>query len=257
MQLFTMVDVDEFVIKARAAGQTYEDVRDIVAAAGWEGLDEWLPGMWEEAAEEEPEPAPNSSDPSDEGSDEARAHELERQLASGLEASVDPQTDLRGLVAAAHEAGESYDQVESLLRASGWTGAAQFLPALWEELEHPSLPMPPDENTSGAGGEVPPEVGAMGFSWGAFVFLWIWGLSNKVYLALLCFVPCLSLFVAIWLGVSGHKLAWQNRRFDSFEQYKDTMKAWNTWGVVMFCVSIVINIIGAAVQASMQAKGGN
>lgn len=61
MELLTRLDVEDFVVEARASGRTYEDVRDIVKAAGWEDLDEWLPGTWEWAADQEPAPAPNTS----------------------------------------------------------------------------------------------------------------------------------------------------------------------------------------------------
>lgn len=107
----------------------------------------------------------------------------------------------------------------------------------------PAYPAAPGENTSGMQGPVPPEVEQMGWSWGGFGLNWIWGIANRVYIALLAFIPCVNLFVAIYLGIAGHKLAWQNRRFESVQQYKETMKAWNTWGLVVFLVNIVFSII--------------
>jgi hypothetical protein len=104
-------------------------------------------------------------------------------------------------------------------------------------------------NTSGTpGAPVPAEVEAMGWCWGGFGLNWIWGLGNRVYIALLAFIPCVNIGIAIWLGISGHKLAWQNRRFDSLQQFQETMKAWNTWGLVIFLVNIVFNIIYAVIM---------
>lgn len=100
-------------------------------------------------------------------------------------------------------------------------------------------------NNSGQGPNtpVPPEVEQMGWSWGGFGLNWIWGIGNKTMIALLALIPCVNIFVAIWLGLSGHKLAWQNRRFDSLQQYQETMRAWNTWGLWIFIASLVINVI--------------
>lgn len=101
------------------------------------------------------------------------------------------------------------------------------------------------DNTSGQGptAALPPEVEQMGWSWGGFGLNWIWGIGNKTMIALLALIPCVNIFVAIWLGLSGHKLAWQNRRFDSLQQYQETMRSWNTWGLWIFIATLVINVI--------------
>jgi len=108
-------------------------------------------------------------------------------------------------------------------------------------------------NTSGTlGAPVPAEVEAMGWSWGGFGLNWIWGIGNKVNVALLALIPCVGLGIAIWLGISGHKLAWQSRRFDSVQQYKETMKAWNMWGIIIFFVSIALNIVSVILNIAAQ-----
>ena len=103
------------------------------------------------------------------------------------------------------------------------------------------------KNTSGTNGPVPLEVANMGFSWGAFGLGWIWGVSNKIYftLGLIAFGfiphvgPFLSLGAAIWLGVVGHRLAWRHREFASVEQFRETMRVWNTWGVWLFIGGLI------------------
>ena len=102
-----------------------------------------------------------------------------------------------------------------------------------------------EQNTSGTMGVVPAEVEAMGWCWGAFGLTWIWGLGNRSYIALLGLIPYVNIIVAIWLGIVGHKMAWQSRHFESMEQYKQTMKAWNTWGIIVFIASFAIGILAA------------
>jgi hypothetical protein len=103
-------------------------------------------------------------------------------------------------------------------------------------------------NTSGTNGPVPAEVANMGFAWGAFGLGWIWGLSNKIYLTLLLIAfafipyagPILQVTAGIWLGSVGHRLAWQHREFDSIEQFKATMRVWNSWGLWVFIASLFL-----------------
>lgn len=128
------------------------------------------------------------------------------------------------------------------------SGPAYPSPATPRPREHPSRSA---ENNSGTGGPAPSDVRAMGWCWGAFGLTLIWGLSNKVYISLLAltgFIPfvgwIVQLGVAIYLGISGHELAWQNRRFDSLQQFQDTMRAWNAWGLGLFILGLVLGVIG-------------
>ncbi|MCE5240019.1 hypothetical protein LLH23_16280 [bacterium] len=185
-------------------------------------------------------------------------------------------------------AGQTYDQVRAAVLGGGWSEdeVNEYLPAAWAQTEPAAAPppvappavappvaapvtpvtpaVPPtyaapmapayapasDGNTSGNPAmPVPPEVEQMGWSWGGFGLNWIWGIGNKVWIALLALIPCVNIGIAIWLGIAGHKLAWQNRHFDSMQQYKETMKAWNMWGIIIFLVSIALNILSAIIQA--------
>jgi hypothetical protein len=97
-------------------------------------------------------------------------------------------------------------------------------------------------NTSGQGelATVPEEV--KGWSWGAFVLTWIWGIFNKVWLAFLMFIPfpLFGLAWAIVLGIKGNEWAWRNKKWDSIEHFKSTQKKWNTAGIIVFVVSVVV-----------------
>jgi hypothetical protein len=95
------------------------------------------------------------------------------------------------------------------------------------------------ENTSGQGESaiVPEEV--KGWSWGAFVLTWIWGVFNGVLISLLCLIPVLNLAWAIVLGIKGNEWAWRNKKWDSIEHFKNTQRPWNIAGIVLFAISMV------------------
>lgn len=85
-----------------------------------------------------------------------------------------------------------------------------------------------------------------GWNWGAFFLNWIWGISHNTYIALLCFVPFVNLIMIFVLGAKGNEWAWQNRQWESVEQFKKVQKAWAVWGFIIFLISIVLGIIAIA-----------
>ncbi len=119
------------------------------------------------------------------------------------------------------------------------------------------------ENTSGMKGDVPPEIANLKWNWGAFGLSWIWGFGNQVtglavavlLLPLLGFIPFVnfvspfvSLGLIIYLGLNGHKLAWQNRRFEGgVSQFMDVQRAWSNWGIGLFVVWFLMIPILAAI----------
>jgi hypothetical protein len=111
-----------------------------------------------------------------------------------------------------------------------------FCPDCGQRLEVGVTP----ENTSGQGelATVPEEI--KGWSWGAFVLTWIWGIFNGVLIALLCLIPYFGFVWAIVLGVQGNEWAWRNKKWDSIEHFKNTQRSWNIAGIVVFAVSIVV-----------------
>lgn len=99
------------------------------------------------------------------------------------------------------------------------------------------------ENTSGQGGGiVPGEI--KGWNFGPFALTWIWGVCNKVWISLLVFIP-VPLFGFVWaivLGSKGNEWAWRAKKWDSIEQFNSTQEKWNTAGIVLFVVYIVVII---------------
>lgn len=102
------------------------------------------------------------------------------------------------------------------------------------------------ENTSGMGEGHPIPEGVKGWSWGAFVWGWIWAVSNKTWVGLLCFIPYLGIIVKFYLGIKGRELAWQNKRWDSLEHFNSVQRKWSLWALLIPGVAI-IGIIAAIV----------
>ena len=126
----------------------------------------------------------------------------------------------------------------------------------------PAVPLPPGQAPfSPALVPVPPEVLTAGFNWGAFWWTWIWGIAHNVWIALLAFVvpwPVMNIILAL----KGNEWAWQNRRFASVQQFRDTQRAWALWGWVLAGVGVLLTlliillwvfVIAAAVVTSAQS----
>lgn len=130
------------------------------------------------------------------------------------------------------------------------------LPTKGSETQEPLVQQPStpsrtessEENTSGRGSGfvVPEEI--KGWSWGAFFLNWIWGIGNSVWLALLCFVPFVSLVMPFVLGFKGRKWAWQAKRWDSIEHFKKNQRAWDIAGVVIFWLLFGIGFVWGFIE---------
>lgn len=109
-------------------------------------------------------------------------------------------------------------------------------------------------NTSGQGvnAQLPEELKS--YNWGAFLLNWIWGLGNKTYITLTIFAtllvswipfvgPLVPLGLSIWFGMKGNEWAWQNKQWESIEQFKDVQKKWTIAGVIVFVAGTVFSIL--------------
>ena len=105
------------------------------------------------------------------------------------------------------------------------------------------------ENTSGQGAAavVPEEI--KGWNWSAFLLGPIWAIGHQVWIGLLGFVPYVGFIMCIVLGIKGGEWAWQNRKFESIDQYKQIQKIWLKWGIVVLILSVVIGIIFGIISA--------
>ena len=100
------------------------------------------------------------------------------------------------------------------------------------------------ENTSGQGetADVPREI--IRWNWGAFFLNWIWGIRNKTYIAFFCVLPIIGFFMMIVLGMRGNEWAWQNKQWESVEQFQREQKIWSKWGIRLAKILLVLAILG-------------
>ena len=106
------------------------------------------------------------------------------------------------------------------------------------------------ENTSGQGKSavVPAEI--KGWSWGAFMMNWIWGIFNGTFIALLMFVPALNFIMMFVLGAKGNEWAWRNKRWDSVEHFKSVQRKWAIAGLVVLIIGVTLGGLGALLAPS-------
>jgi hypothetical protein len=108
--------------------------------------------------------------------------------------------------------------------------------------------MPADGNTSGMGDAFPPPEVAKGWTFGGIVPFGLFGFINGSPLwgaigLVGSFFGIVGLVYLVYIGIQGKQIAWQSRRFDSLQQYADTMRAWNTWGLILLLVWVVLMIL--------------
>lgn len=107
------------------------------------------------------------------------------------------------------------------------------------------------QNDSGTGATavLPPEL--RGLNWGAFLTNWIWSIAHSTWIGLLCLVPCVNIVMIFVLLFKGNEYAWQNRRWESVDQFRIVQKKWATWGVAILVVSVLLNILSVALTSRM------
>jgi hypothetical protein len=95
-------------------------------------------------------------------------------------------------------------------------------------------------NTSGQGTSavIPGEISE--WNWGAFFLNWIWGIGNNVWIALIALMPFAGLIMSIVLGVKGSEWAWQSKKWDSIEHFRETQKKWAFWGLILFILPFAL-----------------
>ncbi|MNS61072.1 hypothetical protein D3C72_940880 [compost metagenome] len=98
-------------------------------------------------------------------------------------------------------------------------------------------------NTSGQGKMASVPEGITGWSWGGFLLAPIWAIGNKTWLGLLACIPLLNLVIPIVLGLNGKKWAWQNKRWESIEEFNRVQKLWTKWGVGLTAVGGLLYLV--------------
>ena len=108
------------------------------------------------------------------------------------------------------------------------------------------------ENNSGNGSLiVVSEEISKKFNWGAFLLSWIWGIGNKTWITLIIlpvnYIPYIGHLIAlglqIWFGIKGNEWAWQNKKFESVEQFHSNQKKWAIIGIIVTIIYYTLAII--------------
>jgi len=113
----------------------------------------------------------------------------------------------------------------------------------------PSIPQPPPinqasaENTSGQGKNAIIPEGIKGWSPSAFLWGFIWAISNRVWIGLLTLIPFVGIIMNIILGLKGREWAWQAKHWESIEQFNKVQRRWVFWGFLIIGIVIVLLII--------------
>lgn len=112
--------------------------------------------------------------------------------------------------------------------------------------QYPGNPYPSNQyqNTSGQGSAVAPPPEIRGWNWGGFLLGWIWAVGNGAFLwaVIAFFVP----FFNIALGIKGNEWAWQSKRWNSIEHFRDVQRKWMIGGLIFWGVAIVGGCLLAA-----------
>jgi hypothetical protein len=105
------------------------------------------------------------------------------------------------------------------------------------------------ENTSGMGKDAVIPEGIKGWSWGAFMFNWIWAIGNKTWIGLFAILPYVGFIFAIILGIKGREWAWRNKRWDDIEHFQRVQRRWSLWSLLFVGIALVGIIASVAIPA--------
>lgn len=94
----------------------------------------------------------------------------------------------------------------------------------------------PSDNVSGFASNEPSNLHS--FNFGAFIFGWIWGICNGVYIALLTLIPAINLIMSIVLGVKGNEWAWEKQKSTVTPQsFVQNQKRWSKAALIIIAIS--------------------
>lgn len=112
-----------------------------------------------------------------------------------------------------------------------------------------------EDNNSGMGQDVFP-AGVKGWSWGAFLFNWIWAIGNQTWIGLLSLVPYVGVVMTVMLGIKGREWAWKNKRWESVDHFNRVQRLWTIWALVLTGIMILL-IVAAIVIPALDTQTPN
>jgi hypothetical protein len=122
-------------------------------------------------------------------------------------------------------------------------------------------------NDSGTGPTAVLPAELQGFNWGACLLTWIWSIGMQFWLGLISLpvglavgsIPFIGFFlnigIMVFFGMKGNEWAWQNRKWDSAEQFRATQRVWAIWGVCLFVVIVLLTVIAFALLGAAILQG--
>ena len=118
-----------------------------------------------------------------------------------------------------------------------------------ENFSPPKADLNIETNTSGMGkGHEIPE-GVKGWSWGAFMFNWIWAIGNRTWIGLLAFLPYIGIIMIFTLGFKGREWAWRNKRWQSVEHFQRVQRKWSLWSLIFVGIGVLGIVAAIALPA--------
>lgn len=102
---------------------------------------------------------------------------------------------------------------------------------------------------------VPP--GIAGWSWGAFLWNWIWAIFNNTWIGLLALIPGVNLIMIFVLGVKGREWAWKNKQWESVEHFNRVQRKWSVWGIGLVLASLLLSGLLIAFSMFFLASEGS
>ena len=85
------------------------------------------------------------------------------------------------------------------------------------------------------------------WSWGAFALYPFWGFFNGCWWAFFALLVSWSILPSILFGIYGRRLAWENRKWLSIQDFIDTQKTWDICGLILFAISMIIFFLFSAI----------
>jgi len=128
-------------------------------------------------------------------------------------------------------------------------------------------PMPPNASPSTptqsrpsalrppASDDIPP--GIKGWSWGAFLWNWIWAIFNNTWIGLLALIPGVNLVMIFVLGAKGREWAWKNKKWDSVEHFNRVQRKWSLWGIWLVVIGLVLALLVFLASLLMMGMAGS
>lgn len=98
-------------------------------------------------------------------------------------------------------------------------------------------------NNSGKGNNLKTPSGLKKWNWGAFFLTWIWGLGNGTFIPLLSLLPILNFIMPFYLGINGHRMAWESRYWSDVASCNRTQRKWGIAGLIWHVFLIVLLLL--------------